>query len=76
MLVAGESSGHDDDHGPLGHRGVVLREAFVVAYGSAAAVDPGERACGYSGFRGRVRSMIDASAKARGAESEPLSVSR
>jgi RNA-directed DNA polymerase len=43
-LVAGEASGHDDDHCPLDHRGVVLRESFVVAHGSAAAVDPGERA--------------------------------
>lgn len=27
--MAGEAPGHDDDHGPLGHRGVVLWQAFV-----------------------------------------------
>jgi hypothetical protein len=41
-LVAGESAGHDDDHGPLDHGGVVFGKAFVVAHGAPAAVDPGE----------------------------------
>jgi hypothetical protein len=40
--MAGEAAGHDDDHGPLNHRGVVLWQAFVVADGAPAPVDPGE----------------------------------
>jgi hypothetical protein len=43
MAVAGEAAGHDDDHCPLDHRGVVLREPFVIADGTPAPVDPGER---------------------------------
>src|SRR5204863_9132087 len=43
-LVAGQASGHDDDHGPLDHGGVVLREAFVVAGGASTSVDPGQGA--------------------------------
>jgi hypothetical protein len=42
--MAGEAAGHDDDHGPLDHRGVMLWEPFVVSDGAPAAVDPGERA--------------------------------
>ena len=44
MLVAGQASGHEGDHGPLEHPGVVLWKAFVLADGAAAAVAPGERA--------------------------------
>ena len=46
-LVAGEAPGHDDEHRPLGHRRVVLRESFVVADGAPAAVDPGK--CAFAG---------------------------
>nr|WP_285691818.1 hypothetical protein [Actinoplanes sp. NBRC 103695] len=44
LVVAGESAGHDDDHGPLDHRGVMLWQPFVIADGAPASVDPGERA--------------------------------
>jgi hypothetical protein len=30
--MAGEASGHDDDHGPLDHRSVVAGQSFVVPY--------------------------------------------
>src|SRR4051794_4417111 len=40
--MSSKAAGHDDDHGPLDHRGVVVGETFVVADGAAAAVDPGE----------------------------------
>jgi hypothetical protein len=43
VVVSDEAAGHDDDHGPLDHRGVVLGEAFIVADGASAPVDPGER---------------------------------
>jgi hypothetical protein len=42
--MSSEAAGHDDDHGPLDHRGVVIGMAFVVADGTTAAVNPGERA--------------------------------
>jgi hypothetical protein len=43
-VVAGQSAGHDDDHFPLDHRGVVSGQTLIVADGTAAPVDPGERA--------------------------------
>ena len=43
-MVVGEAAGHEGDHRPLDHRGVVLGQPFVVAHGAPAAVDPGERA--------------------------------
>src|SRR6266498_4543805 len=38
-----EAPGHDDDHGPLDHRGVMLCSSLIVTYGSPAAIDPGKR---------------------------------
>jgi len=46
VVVASQAFGHEGDHGPLDHRGVVLREAFVVADGLAASADPGEHPLG------------------------------
>src|SRR5690606_37183143 len=43
-LVTGQAATHDDDHCPVDHRRMVSGQALVVAYGTAAAVDPGEGA--------------------------------
>jgi hypothetical protein len=40
----GPAASHDDDHCTVDHRGVMGGQAFVVADGTAAAVDPREGA--------------------------------
>src|SRR5690242_1968962 len=41
-LVSGEATGHDDDHGPLDHGGMVGGQSLVVAYDPPASADPRE----------------------------------
>jgi hypothetical protein len=73
--VPGAGFGHGSSSRHVGREGKATAAALL-GTGACAEHAAVEQVCGYSGFRGRLRSMIDASAKARGAESEPLSVSR